>query len=260
VERPSIVDPFVPLIVETLEKYPKLPATRVFEMAKERGYAGAVDQVRRAVSRYRPRPAGEAYLRLRTLPGEQAQVDWGHFGKLQVGQALRALMAFVMVLSWSRRIFLRFYLDAKMSSFLHGHVSAFEFFDGVPRVVLYDNLKSAVLERRGDAIRFHPRLLELAAHYHYEPRPVAVARGNEKGRVERGIRYIRSSFFAGREYSGLDDLNQQAERWCLGVASERACPEDTRMTVGEAYEQEKTKLLALPGEHRHVDRGTIGVF
>lgn len=248
VNRPSIVDPYVPLIRETLEKYPKLPASRLFQMARERGYQGSPDHFRRAVAQYRPRRVAEAYLRLRTLPGEQAQVDWGHFGKLHVGQALRPLMAFVVVLSWSRRIFLRFYLDARMPSFLHGHVSAFEAFGGVPRVLLYDNLKSAVLERRGDAVRFNPTLLELAAHYRYEPRPVAVARGNEKGRVERAIRYVRSSFFAGREFTDLDDLNEQANTWCTGQASDRRCPEDERMTVREAYEQEHEKLLKLPGD------------
>ena len=100
-------------------------------------------------------------------------------------------MAFVMVLSHSRQIFLRFFLDARMENFLRGHVAAFTAWSGVPRVLLYDNLKSVVLERRGDAIRFHPTLLGFAGHYRYEPRPVAVARGNEKGRVERAIRYVR---------------------------------------------------------------------
>lgn len=89
-------------------------------------------------------------------------------------------MAFVMVLSHSRQIFLPFFLDARMENFLRGHVGAFTAWNGVPRVLLYDNLKSAVLERRGDAIRFNPSLLSFAGHYRYEPRPVAVARGNEK--------------------------------------------------------------------------------
>jgi len=107
-------------------------------------------------------------------------------------------MAFVMVLSYSRQIFLRFFLNARLESFLRGHLAAFEAWNGCPRVILYDNLRSAVLERHGDAIRFHPTLLEFATHYHYEPRPVAVARGNEKGRVERAIRYVRDNFFAAR--------------------------------------------------------------
>lgn len=102
-------------------------------------------------------------------------------------------MAFVLVLSLSRQIFLRFYLNQRMDNFLRGHVAAFSAFAGVPRVVLYDNLRSAVLERRGDAIRFHPTLLELSARYRFEPRPVAPARGNEKGRVERLAQAVPAS-------------------------------------------------------------------
>lgn len=103
-----------------------------------------------------------------------------------------------------------------------------------------------MLERRGDVIRFHPTLLELAGHYRYEPRPVAVARGNEKGRVERAIRYVRQGFFAAREWSDLDDLNAQARTWCDGPAAERPCPEDRAMTVAEAFAQERERLIALP--------------
>lgn len=153
-------------------------------------------------------------------------MDWAHFGKIQIGQATRTLWAFVMVLSWSRAIFLRFYISAAMSSFLRGHVDAFAAFAGVPRVLLYDNLKSAVLERAGQAIVFNPTLLELCAHYRYEPRPVAVARGNEKGRVERAIRYVRDNFFAARSWSSLDDLNEQAHAWTHGPALERKWRDD----------------------------------
>ena len=96
-------------------------------------------------------------------------------------------MGFVAVLSYSRRVFLRFYLNAQMDSFLRGHVEAFNAFSGLARTLLYDNLKSVVLERVGDAIRFNPEFLAFAAHYRFEPRPVALARGNQKGRVERHI-------------------------------------------------------------------------
>src|SRR3954453_14941157 len=178
--RPSPIDAYLPLIQETLAKFPSLTASRLFTMAHERGYRGSPDHFRHLVAEHRPRRPAEAYLRLRSLPGEQAQVDWAHFGYLQIGRARRSLMAFVMVLSHSRQISLRFSLDARMESFLRGHVGAFTAWGGVPRVLLYDNLKSAVLERRGDAIRFHPSLLGFAGHYRYEPRPVAVARGNEK--------------------------------------------------------------------------------
>jgi hypothetical protein len=215
-------------------------------MAQERGYRGGPSQFRAHVARLRPRKSAEAYLRLRTLPGDQAQVDWAHFGHVQIGRAMRALMAFVMVLSWSRQIFVRFYLNARMDAFLHGHVAAFEAWGGLPRVLLYDNLRSAVLKRRGDTIQFNPTLLELAAHYRFEPRPVAPARGNEKGRVERSIRYLRENFFAARQWSDIDDLNAQAEAWCWGHSAQRPCAEDPRMTVSQAFDQERAHLMALP--------------
>jgi transposase len=243
--RPSIADPFVPFIVEVLTKYPRLRASRLYEMVKSRGYPGRPDHFRAIVARYRPRQVAEAYLRLRTLPGEQAQVDWGHFGKVTIGRAQRALMGFVMVLSYSRQIFLRFFLGGAMANFLRGHVDAFDLFTGVPRTLLYDNLKSVVLERRGDAIRFHPTLLELSAHYRYAPRPVAPARGNQKGRVERAIRFVRDSFFAARTWRDLDDLNSQALAWCQGVAAERQCPGERSRTVADVFAEEKQRLLPL---------------
>lgn len=165
--RPSILDDFIPFIRETLAKYPRLRASRLYAMARERGFKGSQDHFRHVVSRFRPKPTAEAYQRLRTLPGEQGQVDWGHFGKLTIGNAVRPLWAFVMVLSFSRMLFLRFYFGSAMPAFLHGHVSAFAYFGGAPRTLLYDNLKSAVLERSGDAIRFHPTLLEISSHYRF---------------------------------------------------------------------------------------------
>ena len=244
--RASIVAPYMAFIVETLAKYPTLRASRLYTMVRERGYTGAPDHFRAIVARLRPRPAAEAYLRLRTLPGEQSQTDWAHFGKLIIGRAERPLMAFVMVLSYSRQLFLRFYLGASMSYFIRGHVEAFTYFNSVPRVVLYDNLRSAVLERAGDAIRFNPRLLELAAHYRFEPRPVALARGNEKGRVERAIRFARDAFFAAREFRDLDELNAQALAWCEGAAAERPCPQDRGRSVREVFAEEQPHLLSLP--------------
>jgi transposase len=244
--RPSIIDPYLPFITETLNEFPSLTAARLYGMAQQRGYPGGPSQFRQRISQLRPRKQPEAYLRLKTLPGEQAQVDWGHFGHLQIGRAKRPLMAFVMVLSWSRQIFLRFYLNAQMENFLRGHVAAFEAWGGLPNILLYDNLKSAVLERQGDAIRFHPTLLALSAHYRFEPRPVAVARGNEKGRVERAIRYIRDNFFAGRHWHTLDELNAQADEWCQGVSADRSCPGNPDLSVRDAFCQEQPSLLAHP--------------
>lgn len=244
--RTSIVDPYLKFILDQLQRYPSLCASRLYAMVRERGYKGGEDHFRSLIALYRPRKVAEAYLRLRTLPGEQGQVDWGSFGHITIGSAKRPLMAFVMVLSYSRKVFLRFYLNAQMSNFLKGHEGAFNAFGGVPRVLLFDNLKSCVLEREGDAIRFNPTLLEFAGHYHFEPRPVAVARGNEKGRVERKIRHIRDNFFAGLEFNGIDDLNAKADIWCSTIAAERPCPEDKRMSVQEAFVEEQPKLLTLP--------------
>jgi transposase len=246
-----MADPFIPFMLETLNAYPKLCASRLYIMVRDRGYRGGSDHFRAIVARLRPRPVAEAYLRLRTLAGQQAQCDWAHFGSIKIGKATRPLMAFVMVLSYSRHLFLRFYLNAAMNNFLRGHVEAFTGWGAVPRVVLYDNLRSAVLERRSDAIRFHPTLLELAAHYRFQPRPVAVARGNEKGRVERAIRFVRDRFFAAREFKDISDLNTQATAWCLQEAALRGCPEDRDRTVQAVFEEERALLLPLPDNPLH---------
>ena len=251
--RPSRIDPFLPFIRQTLATWPKLPSTRLYQMAVERGYRGSQSHFRNLVAPERPRPVAEAYLRLNALPGEQGQVDWAHFGKVRIGRAERPLMAFVMVLGHSRRLFLRFYLNAGMDNFLRGHVEAFEAWQGVPRELWYDNLKSVVLERHGDAIRFNPRFLDFAGHYRFLPKPVAVARGNEKGRVERAIRYVRDSFFAARAWRDIDELNDRARAWCDGIAADRPWPDDRSLSVREAFERERGSLLALPDDRPPVD-------
>jgi transposase len=245
-QRRLMIDPYLPFIREMLAKFPTLTASRLHAMVWERGYRGGKSRFRAIIACHRPRPKAEAYLRLRTLPAEQAQCDWAHFDHIMIGRARRPLMAFVMVLSFSRQIFLRFFLDARMENFLRGHLGAFAAWNGIPRIVLYDNLRSAVLERHGDAIRFNPVLLEFAGHYRYEPRPVAVARGNEKGRVERSIRYVRDAFFAARAYADLDDLNAQADAWCRGQAADRRCPEDQTRSVAEVFAEEAPMLLKQP--------------
>ena len=244
--RPSILDPFIPFIKETFAEYPTICASRVYQMVRERGYTGGPDHFRHMVVPLRPPRPVEAYLRLITLPGEQAQVDWGHFGTIKIGRAERSLMAFVMVLSWCRMVFLKFYLDCKIANLLRGHEDAFAFFGGIPRKALYDNPKNIVLERIGDAIRFYPTFLDFTKHYRYEPRPVAVARGNQKGRVERAIRYVRTSFWPARKWRDLDDLNRQALSWCTGEAADRRCPQDQSILVREAFETEKPKLRPPP--------------
>jgi transposase len=162
--RATTLDPYLPFLRDTLAQYPRLRATRLHEMLRARGYPGSAVQVRRAVRRLRPAPPSEAYLRLATLPGEVAQIDWGSFGTVRVGRGTRPLSAFVLVLGYSRALHAVFTLDQTLESFLRGHVEAFAALGGSARTLIYDNLKSAVLDRQGAAIQFHPRLLELAGH------------------------------------------------------------------------------------------------
>lgn len=240
------IDPFLPWLTETLERYPRLATTVLHRMLRERGYPGGVVQLRRIVRRLRPRRQ-EAFLRLSSLPGEAAQVDWADFGRVKVDRAERRLSAFVMTLCHSRALYVEFFFDQTLVSFLRGHIRGFEHFGGVARTVATDNLRSVVLERRGDQIRFHPRYLELAGHYGFEPRPCNVARGNEKGRVERSIRFLRESFFAVHSFGGLAAVNAGVKRWVEQIADARPWPDDRSRTCAEVFAgTERPRLLALP--------------
>lgn len=243
--RPSRFDPYVGFVREVLARYPRLTATRIWYMLRDRGCPLSVRQVRERVAELRP-SRREAFLKRRTFPGEEGQVDWASFGHVMIGAARRALSAFLLTLTFSRWFFLRFFLDQSLENFLRGHVYALEDLQGVPRYCLYDNLRSAVLERYGEGVRFNPRLLELAAHYHFAPRACRPGRGSEKGAVERTVRYVRDSFFAARSFTTLEDLNRQALVWRDEVAGARRWPGDDRKTVAQAFEEETAQLLTLP--------------
>ena len=250
--RPSRFDPFVGFAREMLEKYPRLRATRLWQMLRQRGCTLSVRQVRDKVRQLRPAPR-EAFLVRRTFPAEEGQVDWASFGHVTIGAARRALSAFVLTLTYSRWIFLRFFLDQSLENFLRGHVYAFADLQGCPRHLLYDNLRSAVAQRHGNAVRFNARLLELASHYHFAPRACAPARGSEKGAVERSVRYIRDSFFAARSFTTIDDLNRQALVWRDEIAGARRWIGDDRKTVAEAFREEAAQLLTLPAHPFETD-------
>jgi transposase len=249
----SVVDPYIEFIRHTLDQHPRLRATRLYQMIRDRGYSGSVVQLRRTVARLRPQ-IREPFLQLQTFAGEQAQVDWAHFGHGMVGRAKRALSCFVMTLSYSRALYLEFFFDQTMENFLRGHVHAFEYWPGQPRVILYDNLKSAVLERRGNQIQFHPRLIELSAHYHFAPRPCQVRAGNQKGRVERAIRYVRDSFWAGRTFTTLAECNRLALLWRDQVAHQRRWPGGDNRTLADVFAEEQSRLLPPPLHAFSTDR------
>ena len=139
VSRPSALDPFLPCIRETLAQYPRLRATRLHEMLRQRGSPGSAVTVRRLVRRLRPQATAAVYRRVVTLPGEQAQVDWGTFGTLRIGRGGRRVSGFVLVLGYARALFALFTLDQTLESFLRGHVAAFEALGGSARTMVYDN-------------------------------------------------------------------------------------------------------------------------
>jgi transposase len=245
--RASLLEPYTELIIRTLTQFPRLRATRLYDMLVERGYEGSRRQLRRYVAGVRPRKAPEAYLRIDTLPGEQSQVDWGDFGTVDVAGGQRRLSLFAMVLPWSRGGFGRFTRDQRMDSLLRSHEEAFEFFEGVPRQILYDNMKSVVIERVGEHVRFHPDLLEFAGHYHFMPRPCAPYRPNEKGGVERFIQYLRGAFFEARRFDSVEDLNRQLLRWLAERAHPRVHPTDPeRRSVQDHLDRERPRLMPLP--------------
>ena len=191
-----------------------------------------------------PRPR-RAYLRLEPVVGEQAQVDWGSFGHMRVGATQRPLSVFAMTLSWSRALFIDFAFDQQMETFLRMHRRALEFFAGVPKRVVYDNLKSVVLHRVGATIQFNPRFLAFAGHYLFEPVAAPVRYPEYKGGVEAVMKYIRHSFWYGRTFSSLEDVRQQAARWCDLVANERLHA-TTRERPAARLLVERPSLRALP--------------
>lgn len=243
--RASRFDAYAAFAREILEKHPRLRATRLWQMLRARGCTLSVRQVRAKVRELRPAPR-EAFLVRRTFPAEEGQVDWASFGHVTIGSARRALSAFVLTLTYSRWIFLRFFLDQSLENFLRGHVYAFADLPGCPRHLIYDNLRAAVAQRHGSAVRFNTRLLELAAHYHFSPRACAPARGSEKGAVERSVRYVRDSFFAARSFTSLDELNRQALLWRDEIAGARRFIGDDKKSVAEAFREEAAQLVPLP--------------
>jgi transposase len=242
---PSALDSFKPFIVQRLADLPQLSCVRLLDDLRERGYAGGIAVLRRYVAKVRaPRPR-KAYLRVEVEPGEQAQVDWGSFGHLRVGAAQRPLSVFSMVLSWSRALFIDFSLDQRMDTFLRMHRRALEYYGGVPRRVLYDNLKSVVLHHVGSTVQFNPRFLEFAGHHLFEPVAAPVRYPEAKGRVEASIRYIRQSFFYGRAFSSLADLRAKAAAWRDQTANQRRHAA-TRERPAERLLVERARLHALP--------------
>ncbi len=244
--RPSLVDPFEAFIDTTLKEHPRLRATRLLDMIRLRGYDGGIAILRRHVAAVRPVPRGEVYLRLDHLVGEQAQIDWAHVGSLAVPGGTRPLWVFVMVLSYSRAMWAELVFDLTVESLRRSLVRAARFFDGVTRQWLFDNPKTVVLARHGDAVRYHPGLLEIAGALRVQPRLCRPRRPTDKGRVERVNRYLRDRFFAARTIASIEDGNRQLLEFIRDIADTRPHPRFRDRTVAEVFAEEQPRLLALP--------------
>lgn len=245
---------YLPQIEHWLEEYPSLRATRVHQMLVQRGFAGSVRTVREHVARLRPARAPRVFLEVSTLPGEQAQVDWAHVGKLTFEGHERALGLFVMVLGHSRAMWGEFVLEQTAASMARSLCRAAVYFGGLPRVWLFDNTKAVVLQRVGMAACFHPQLVEVAGALRVQPRLCAPYQAHEKGKVERGIRYLRESFLAARKIRSVEDGNAQLLEFLRTVADERAHPAFKPRRVREVFLEEQKSLLALPSALPDTDR------
>jgi transposase len=244
--RPRLVDPYADFIGETLSRYPRLRATRLWDMVKARGYAGSVRTLRNHVADVRPRPRHEVYLRTDPLVGEQAQIDWAYVGDVEVPGGRRPLWLFVVVLAWSRALWGEFVLDLTVHSLLRSLARAATHFGGNCRQWLFDNPKTVVLERHGDAVRFHPLLLDLSGRFHVQLRVCAPRKANQKGRVERAIRYLRDRFLGGRQIVGVEQGNRALDVFRDEIAAPRPHPTQHGRTVRECSVEEQGKLLPLP--------------
>ncbi len=252
--RPRRVERYREFIAEQLGQYPRLRATRLFDMLKPRGYAGSVRTLRRFVTGLRPAPQAEVFLRLQPLAGEQAQIDWAHVGTIPVPGGERPLWVFLMVLAYSRALWAELVYELTADSLCRSLVRGTTWMGGSARQWLFDNPKAVVLERHGDAARFHPDLLDLAGHYHVQPRLCAVGKGNQKGRVERTVRYLRERFFAGRRISDLAAGNRELARFLAEIALPRPHPVFKDRSVAQVLAEEQPRLLPLPATPPATDR------
>ncbi len=245
--RVSKLDPYEPDIASLLERYPGLSSQRIFEELVKLGYPGGRTILKDYLQKIRP-PRKEVFLRIETLPGEQAQVDWGNCGTIEVEGSKRRLSVFVMVLSYSRLLYLEFTLSQGLDAFLEAHQNAFIFFGGIPRTILYDNLKSVVLARVGREISFNQAFLAFSGQYLFKPVLCNVGQPHEKGKVENGIKYIRNNFLAGRFFRDYYDLRGQSYHWRDEVANKRVHG-TTRQRPIDRFAEEEACLQPLL-EHR----------
>ena len=241
-KRPSKLDPYMGRLSRWLAEHDYTSA-KLLHKLREEGYTGGYSILKERVARLRP-PRTEPRLTLAFEPGECAQVDWGCAGHLITGCVRRRLSFFVMVLCFSRKLYVEFTLAERQEQFLTCHQNAFQYFQGVPRRVMVDNLKSAVLSHpRGQPAVYHPRYLDFAAHYGFQVRACNVRSAHEKGRVENAVGYIKGNFLPGLEFTSLSAVQTAARHWMETVANARLHA-TTRRKPEDLFAEER--LLPLP--------------
>lgn len=243
---PPAIEPFAGFLDETLSRYPRLVGTRLFDMVCARGYTGSLRTLRRYLRKVRPVPRSEVFLRITPLIGEQSQFDWAHVGSIDVPGGRRPLYLFVIVLAYSRKCWAELVMDLSAYSLRRSLVRAAEYFQGCSRQWLSDNPKIIVVERQGDAVRFHPLLLELSGMLHVALRLCGVRKPQEKGIVERLIRFFKERFFAAHRIRSIEEGNAQLLDFIATIADERAHPQWPDRRIREVWEEERPKLLPLP--------------
>jgi len=254
-ERPrrgSIIDPYRGWVLAKLEQYPELTARRILDMLRKRGYLGGYTVVKECVAELRPR-LKPAYFTLAFPPGDCAQVDWGVWRGVDVPGGRRRVSFFVMVLCYSRMMYAELSMGEAMEHWLSAHRNAFTFFNAVPRRVMVDNCRTAVLTAGtvDEPTVFNPAYADLAAHYGFKPIACNVGRPNEKGRAENGVGYVKSSFLAGRDPAPLPAMAPALADWLQTVANLRTHGTTKRRPVDLFGEQEQAALLPLPGTPHH---------
>ena len=243
VGRPSRLAPYQAIISTRLATYPELSAIRLFEEVRAAGYPGGITQLRDYVARVRPRPEPEPIVRFETPPGHQAQVD---FAECRFPWGKR--FALLVVLGYSRLLWLRFYPRQTMATVIEGLEAAFAYFGGVPSELLFDQMKSVILEDRrpaGGKLLENAEFLRCAAHWGFRIRACRPYRAQTKGKVERPIGYVRGNLLYGRDFLGDADLAAQAEHWLEHTANARIHGTTGRIPRECFEEQERALLLPL---------------
>jgi len=238
--KTSALDRYEPLIRKMLEETPELRGPVVLERLRAEGYRGGISVLRDRIRRLRPKPK-EPFLTLDFRPGEAVQVDWADFGFALPG-CPRRVSAFVMALCHSRYLYLEFALSQAMGSFLRRMENGVRFFDGTTHVDIFDNMRTVVTAHSSTGTVFNATFLDYARARGFAVRACNVARGNEKGRVERPIGFVRERFWPGRRFTDLMDLNVQAARWRDEFANQRV-HELTGKVPALVFEHEEKKLL-----------------